>query len=105
MDVYKDTPVGVVRRAIAEGSLAVKADEGRTVDAIISAADSAKPTLCLALDSTAYDSISHALAHWGPRKLRVKMAILRINLSVTCRGRAAPLGPLARLALRHYSVG
>jgi hypothetical protein len=62
MDVYKDTPVGVVRRAIAEGSLAVKADEGRTVDAIISAADSAKPTLCLALDSTAYDSISHALA-------------------------------------------
>jgi len=51
-----------VRRAIAEGSFAVKGDAGRTVDAMISAADSAKPALRLALGSTAYDSISHALA-------------------------------------------
>ena len=62
MDIYKDTPAGAVRLAIAEGSLAVKGDAGRTVDAMISAADSAKPALRLTLGSTAYDSISHALA-------------------------------------------
>jgi len=43
MEIYKDTPAGAVRRAIAERSLAVKGDAGRTVDAMISAADSAKP--------------------------------------------------------------
>jgi hypothetical protein len=62
MDIYRDTPAGAVRRAIAEGSFVVKGDAGRTVDAIISAADSAKPVLRLTLGSTAYDSISHALA-------------------------------------------
>jgi hypothetical protein len=62
MDIYKDTPAGAVRLAIAEGSLAVKGDAGRTVDAMISAADGAKPALRLTLGSTAYDSISHALA-------------------------------------------
>jgi hypothetical protein len=50
------------RRAIAKGSFAVKGDAVRTVDTMISAADSAKPALRLALGSTAYDSISHALA-------------------------------------------
>jgi NAD(P)-dependent dehydrogenase (short-subunit alcohol dehydrogenase family) len=43
MDIYEDTPDGAVRRAMAEGSFVVKADAGRTVDAMISAADSAKP--------------------------------------------------------------
>src|SRR5712671_6614154 len=62
MDIYKDTPAGAIRRAIAEGSFVVKGDAGRTADAMISAADSAKPALRLALGSTAYDSISHALA-------------------------------------------
>ena len=62
MDIYKDTPAGAVRRAIAEGSFAVKGDAGRTVDAMISAADSAQPALRLTLGSTAYDSISHTLA-------------------------------------------
>jgi NAD(P)-dependent dehydrogenase (short-subunit alcohol dehydrogenase family) len=56
MDIYNDTPVGAVRRAIAEGSFVVKGDAGRTVDAMISAADGAKPALRLALGSTAYDS-------------------------------------------------
>ena len=37
---------GAVRRAIAEGSFVVKGDAGRTVDAMISAADSAKPAPC-----------------------------------------------------------
>jgi NAD(P)-dependent dehydrogenase (short-subunit alcohol dehydrogenase family) len=62
MDIYKNTPAGAVRRAIAEGSFVVKGDAGRTVDAMISAADSAKSALRLTLGSTAYDSISHALA-------------------------------------------
>jgi hypothetical protein len=51
-----------VRRAIAEGSFVVKGDAGRTVEAMISAADRAKPALRLTLGSTAYASISHALA-------------------------------------------
>ena len=62
MEIYKDTPAGAVRRAIAEGSFAIKGDAGRTVDAIISAADSTKPALRLTLGSTAYDSVSRALA-------------------------------------------
>jgi hypothetical protein len=62
MDIYKDTPAAAVRRAFSEGSFAVKGDAGRTVDAMVSAADSAKPALRLALGSTAYDSISRALA-------------------------------------------
>ena len=62
MDIYKDTAAAAVRRAFSEGSFAVKGDAGRTVDAMVSAADSAKPALRLALGSTAYDSISRALA-------------------------------------------
>jgi NAD(P)-dependent dehydrogenase (short-subunit alcohol dehydrogenase family) len=62
MDIYKDTPASGMRRAIAKGSFAVRGDAGRTADAMISAADSAKPALRVALGSTAYDSISHALA-------------------------------------------
>ena len=61
MEVYDDTPAGAVRRAIADGSFDVKGDAGRTVAAIINAADSAKPALRLALGSTAYHSISKAL--------------------------------------------
>jgi hypothetical protein len=43
MDIYDDTPAGAVRRAIAQGSFAIKGDAARTVDAMISAADTAKP--------------------------------------------------------------
>ena len=71
MDIYKDTPAGSVRRAIAEGSFVVKGDAGRTADAMISAADSAKPALRLALGSTAYDSISRALAKRLATRCRV----------------------------------
>jgi hypothetical protein len=38
MEIYRDTPAGAVRRAIAQASFALKGDAGRTVDAIISAA-------------------------------------------------------------------
>lgn len=61
-DVYDDTPVGELRRAIAEGKFVIKGDAERTVNAIISAADEAHPALRLALGGTAYNSISRALA-------------------------------------------
>jgi NAD(P)-dependent dehydrogenase (short-subunit alcohol dehydrogenase family) len=61
-DVYGDTPVGELRRAIAEGRFVVNGDAERTVNAIISAADEANPALRLTLGTTAYNSISRALA-------------------------------------------
>jgi NAD(P)-dependent dehydrogenase (short-subunit alcohol dehydrogenase family) len=62
MELYNNTPVGALRRAIAEGGFSVRGDAGRTVDALISAADSLKPALRLTLGSTAYNSISSALS-------------------------------------------
>lgn len=62
MEVYEDTPAGEVRRAIDSGSFDIKGDAARTVDAIITAADSERPALRLTLGSIAYDSISKALA-------------------------------------------
>lgn len=62
MDVYDDTPAGAVRRAITQGSFEINGDAARTVAAIISAAESEKPQLRLALGSTAYSSISKALS-------------------------------------------
>lgn len=58
---YEETPAGAVRRAISDGSFAIKGDAARTVAAIISAAESEKPPLRLTLGSTAYSSISTAL--------------------------------------------
>jgi NAD(P)-dependent dehydrogenase (short-subunit alcohol dehydrogenase family) len=62
MPEYENTPAGDVRRAIASNSFAIRGDAGRTVDAMIVAADSAHPPLRLTLGGTAYDSISAALA-------------------------------------------
>ncbi|KQO80009.1 SDR family oxidoreductase [Rhizobium sp. Leaf262] len=62
MDAYDTTPAGAVRRAIAEGSFEIKGDAARTVAASIAAAESETPPLRLALGSTAYSSISHALS-------------------------------------------
>lgn len=62
MVAYDQTPADAVRRAISDGSFEIKGDAARTVDAIISAAESATPPLRLALGSTAYASISQALA-------------------------------------------
>ncbi|MBX5023968.1 SDR family oxidoreductase [Rhizobium lentis] len=62
MDAYDETPAGAVRRAITDGSFEIKGDAGRTVSAIISAAESKTPPLRLALGSTAYSSISQALS-------------------------------------------
>lgn len=62
MVAYDQTPADAVRRAISDGSFEIKGDATRTVDAIISAAESATPPLRLALGSTAHASISQALA-------------------------------------------
>jgi hypothetical protein len=62
MAVYDDTPAGQVRRAIASGSFVLKGDAGKTVKAMIDAADADKPPLRLTLGSTAFASISKALA-------------------------------------------
>ncbi|MEL7610876.1 SDR family oxidoreductase [Vreelandella titanicae] len=61
MPAYENTPAGELRRALASGAFAIKGDATNTVDAIIKAADMQNPPLRLALGSTAYDSISHAL--------------------------------------------
>ena len=62
MPEYDDTPAGDVRRAIASNSFAIRGDAGKTVAAMIVAADSAHPPLRLTLGGGAYDSISAALA-------------------------------------------
>ncbi|MBU1314413.1 MAG: SDR family oxidoreductase [Alphaproteobacteria bacterium] len=62
MDAYLQTPAGDVRRMIDDGSFVLKGDGPRTAAAIIAAADSPNPALRLALGSTAYASISKALA-------------------------------------------
>ncbi|HQS45285.1 MAG: short-chain dehydrogenase/reductase [Rhizobiales bacterium 24-66-13] len=59
---YEETPAGAVRRAISDGSFAIKGDAARTVAAMIAAAESDAPPLRLALGSTAYASISQALS-------------------------------------------
>jgi NAD(P)-dependent dehydrogenase (short-subunit alcohol dehydrogenase family) len=62
MQAYEDTPAGAVRRGIADGSFAIKGDAAKCADAMIAAADAERPALRLALGSTAYASITTALA-------------------------------------------
>ena len=78
MPEYDDTPAGDVRRAIASNSFAIRGDAGRTVTAMIVAADSAHPPLRLTLGGGAYDSIRAALAE----RLRVLEAQKDIAFSV-----------------------
>lgn len=59
---YDATPAGEVRRAVAEGSFAIKGDAERTVDAMIAAADAEVPRRRIALGSAAFEDISTALA-------------------------------------------
>lgn len=61
MPDYDATPAGEVRRRVVGGNFAVKGDAGRTVDAIIAAANAERPGLRLALGSGAYASIREAL--------------------------------------------
>lgn len=62
MAVYEATPAGAVRRGFLDGSFAVKGDAARSVAAMIDAMDAERPPLRLTLGSTAYGSISAALA-------------------------------------------
>lgn len=62
MPEYDDTPAGAIRRAVRDGSFVLRGDAARTAGAMIAAADEASPPLRLALGSTAYGSISQALA-------------------------------------------
>lgn len=59
---YDNTPAGDVRRAISSGSFVLKGDAARTASAMIAAADKEGSSRRLVLGSTAYTSISHALA-------------------------------------------
>jgi NAD(P)-dependent dehydrogenase (short-subunit alcohol dehydrogenase family) len=61
MSVYVDTPAGEIRRRINSNAFPLLGDAGRTVDAMIVAADAHRPSLRLALGSTSYHSISKAL--------------------------------------------
>jgi NAD(P)-dependent dehydrogenase (short-subunit alcohol dehydrogenase family) len=55
---YEGTPAGAVRRAVKERTFEIKGDAGRTVSALIAAADSAEPPFRLALGSTAYTNLT-----------------------------------------------
>ena len=60
---YADTPAGMVRRMVEERAFEIKGDAGRTVRAIIAAADRAKLPLRLPLGSTAYENLTRELTH------------------------------------------
>jgi NAD(P)-dependent dehydrogenase (short-subunit alcohol dehydrogenase family) len=62
MPEYENTPAGEIRRAITSGSFVLRGDAKRTASAMIAAADQKSPPLRLVLSSTAYGSISQALA-------------------------------------------
>jgi NAD(P)-dependent dehydrogenase (short-subunit alcohol dehydrogenase family) len=59
---YEATPAGAVRRAVSERTFEIRGDAGRTVDALIVAADSVKPPFRLVLGSTAYINLTRELA-------------------------------------------
>ena len=62
MPEYENTPAGEIRRAITSGSFVLKGDAKRTASAMIEAADEKVAPMRLVLGSTAYESISQALA-------------------------------------------
>ncbi len=59
---YDGTPAGAVRRAVSERTFEIKGDPERTVDALITAADSMTPPFRLPLGSTAYVDLTRELA-------------------------------------------
>jgi NAD(P)-dependent dehydrogenase (short-subunit alcohol dehydrogenase family) len=61
MTVYAETPAGEIRRLITNNAFPLTGDAAKTVDAMIVAADAERPSLRLALGSSAYHSISKAL--------------------------------------------
>lgn len=61
MPVYGATPVGDMRRVMAEGDFGVRGDPGKIVDAMIAAAEDVRAPLRLVLGSHAYASVTTAL--------------------------------------------
>lgn len=76
--IYEGTPAGEVRRGIASGEFAIRGDAGKTVDAMIAAADADQPPFRLTLGSTAYGNIRTALT----RRLAALEAQREIAFSV-----------------------
>ncbi len=64
MAAYDATPSGDIRRALASGALVLTGDPAQCVDAMIAAGDADRPSLRLALTSTAYANISNALTRF-----------------------------------------
>lgn len=60
--VYDDTPAGEMRRGIASGSVEIKGDAQRTVDAILSVADAPEPPLRVPLGSIAWQHLTGVLS-------------------------------------------
>ncbi len=58
---YDQTPAGEVRRAVQGRTFAIYGDAGRTVAAILAAADAEKPPFRLPLGSTAYENLTREL--------------------------------------------
>lgn len=69
MAVYDETPAGKMRQGITDGSFAIKGDAGRTVEAIITAADTPTPPFRVPLGSTAWE---HLVASLGGRLEEIK---------------------------------
>jgi NAD(P)-dependent dehydrogenase (short-subunit alcohol dehydrogenase family) len=67
MACYDDTPAGAVRKAVSSGAFKIRGDALKTVNAMIDAVDADSPSLRLTLGSTAYASISQALAERSQR--------------------------------------
>ena len=61
LTVYDTTPAADVRRAIASGAFAAFGDAGKTVDAMITAIGLERAPLRLALGSSTYEKVGHAL--------------------------------------------
>ncbi|WP_231385758.1 hypothetical protein [Thiomonas sp. FB-6] len=62
MEVYEHTPVGVIRRELTGGSFAIRGEAGRTVEAMIAAADLQEAPFRLPLGSTAFDHVTADLS-------------------------------------------
>ncbi|MCB8873595.1 SDR family oxidoreductase [Acidisoma silvae] len=61
MDVYAATPAGAIRRALAEGSFAIRGDADKMAQAMIDCADSGRAPRRLLLGAEAYGRVHAAL--------------------------------------------
>jgi len=81
-EVYRDTPSGEIRRALASGAFVIIGDPDKMADAMIAAMDRPVPPKRLAMGSSSYASIKAALE----RRLAVLEAEKAITLSTDITG-------------------